>query len=233
MNAAVRKSTMRPMVLAEDTAGEAAYRHIRHDIIFGKLLPGARLKLEQLREPYHASVSTLREILNRLASERLVLAEGQRGFEVAPVSQQHFREVAAMRELLEGHAMKESFQRGDVEWESRILAAHHKLARMEKRMSSGDRNATEEWKRYDREFHAALIAACGSTELMAAHRQIFDHYLRYQIIAVIYRGDEAAQEHRQLLDYALGRDHDAAAGVLGQHIRACVEHTVRNGLLAA
>jgi DNA-binding GntR family transcriptional regulator len=224
---------MDAMFSAEDTAGEAAYRHIRHDIIFGKLLPGARLKLERLREPYHASVSTLRETLNRLASERLVVAEGQRGFEVAPVSQQHFREVAAMRELLEGHAMEESFQRGDVEWESRILAAHHKLARMEARMSSGDRSMTEEWKRYDREFHGALISACGSTELMNAHRQIFDHYLRYQIIAVIYRGEEATREHRQLLEFALGRDHNAAAQVLGQHIRACVEHTVRNGLLAA
>ncbi|MBO6719449.1 MAG: FCD domain-containing protein [Rhizobiaceae bacterium] len=221
------------MISADATAGEAAYRQIRHDIIFGKLLPGARLKLERLREPYNASVSTLREILNRLASERLVLAEGQRGFEVAPVSQQHFKEVAAMRELLEGHAMRESFARGDVEWESNVLSAHHKLARLEQRMSAGDASATEEWKRYDREFHAALISACGSCELMAAHRQIFDHYLRYQIIAVIYRGDDASREHRQLLDAALARDHQAAANVLGRHIQACVEHTVRNGLLAA
>jgi len=226
-------ATLGAMVHAQDTAGEAAYRQIRHDIVFGVLAPGTRLKLERLREPYRASVSTLREILNRLASERLVLAEGQRGFEVAPVSQQHFREVAAMRELLEGHAMRESFQHGDVEWESRVLAAHHKLARLETRMSSGDRGATEEWKRYDREFHAALISACGSTELMAAHRQIFDHYLRYQIIAVIYRGDEAAREHRRLLDCALARDCDTAAAVLGEHISACVEHTVRNGLVAA
>lgn len=214
-----------------DTAGEAAYRHIRHDIIFGALKPGTRLKLDRLREPYHASVSTLREILSRLASERLVVAEGQRGFAVATVSQQNFREIAAMRELLERHALQESFERGEVEWESLVLAAHHKLARMEARMRSGDRSATEEWKRYDREFHAALISACGSTELMAAHRQVFDHYLRYQIIAVIYRGDEAASEHRQLLDCALARDFEKAASVLGKHIRSCVEHTVRHGFV--
>lgn len=217
---------------ALDTAGEAAYRAIRHDIIFGNLQPGARLKLERLRAPYQASVSTLREILNRLSSERLVLAEGQRGFAVAPVSQDHFRDVASMRELLESHAMRESFERGDVEWESRVLAAHHKLARMEARMESGDRSGTEDWKRYDREFHAALISACGSFELMTAHRQIFDHYLRYQIIAVIYRGTEASREHRQLLEFALKRDHAQASQVLGRHIGACVEHTVRHGLLA-
>src|SRR5690606_1827213 len=94
-------SIMSELTSALDTAGEAAYRQIRHDIIFGGLAPGVRLRLERLRETYRASVSTLRETLNRLASERLVLAEGQRGFAVAPVSQQHFRDVAAMRELLE------------------------------------------------------------------------------------------------------------------------------------
>ena len=39
-----------------------------------------------MAQTYGASVSTLREALNRLCSEGLVIAEGQRGFEVAPIS---------------------------------------------------------------------------------------------------------------------------------------------------
>lgn len=216
-----------------DTAGENAYRRIRHDIIFGLLAPGSRLRLERLKGPYMASISTLREILFRLSSEGLVIAEGQRGFEVAPVSQQNFREVAAMRQLLETHAMRESFQRGDVDWEGEVVAAHHKLARMEERMLAGDRAEAETWKRYDWEFHRALIAACGSSALLAAHARIFDQYLRYQVIAVIFRGKEAAEEHRRLLEYAMERDHEAAAEVLRRHIGACVQHTLENGLIAA
>ena len=65
------------------TIGESAYRRIRSDIIFGRLPPRQKLKLERLRDSYGASISTLREILNRLSSESLVVAEGQRGFEVA------------------------------------------------------------------------------------------------------------------------------------------------------
>lgn len=216
-----------------DTAGESAYRRIRHDIIFGLLAPGSRLRLERLKGPYMASVSTLREILFRLSSEGLVIAEGQRGFEVASVTQQNFREVAAMRELLESHAMRESFLRGDVDWEGEVVAAHHKLARMEERMLAGDRADAETWKRYDWEFHHALIAACGSSALLAAHARIFDQYLRYQIIAVIFRGKEAADEHLRLLQHAMDRDHEAAAKVLKRHIGACVEHTLKNGLIAA
>lgn len=216
-----------------DTAGETAYRRIRHDIIFGRLAPGARLRLDRLRTAYEASVSTLREILYRLSSEGLVSAEGQRGFEVAPVSQQNFREVAAMRELLESHALRQSFARGDVEWEGRVVAAHHKLARMEARMLAGDRAATEDWKRYDWEFHRALISACGSAALMETHAQIFDQYLRYQIIAVIFRGKVAAEEHRALLAAALDREAETAVAILKRHIEACVRHTLDNGLLAA
>lgn len=216
-----------------DTAGENAYRRIRHDIIFGRLAPGSRLRLERLKEPYLASVSTLREILFRLSSEGLVVAEGQRGFEVAPVSQQNFREVAAMRDLLEGHALRESFRRGDVDWEGEVVAAHHKLARMERLMLAGEREDPAIWKRYDWEFHHALISACGSAALLAAHAQIFDRYLRYQIIAVIFRGESAMEEHRQLLQHALDRDADSAVNVLKSHIGACVAHTLEHGLLDA
>jgi hypothetical protein len=68
------------------SAGDSGYQRIRSDIIFGVLTPSGRLKLESMKEDYGVSVSTLREILNRLASEGFVVAEGQRGFEVAPVS---------------------------------------------------------------------------------------------------------------------------------------------------
>jgi len=76
------------------TPGELAYRRIRADILFGRLPPGRKLKLDRLRDDYTASVSTLREVLSRLSSEKLVVAEGQRGFEVAPVSARNLKEIA-------------------------------------------------------------------------------------------------------------------------------------------
>ncbi|MBX9910300.1 MAG: GntR family transcriptional regulator [Beijerinckiaceae bacterium] len=211
--------------------GELAYRRIRSDIIFGRLAPAQKLRLEVLRETYGASVSTLRELLNRLSSEGLVEAEGQKGFMVSPVSATNLREIAAMRLLLEGHALAQSFDAGDMEWEGRVVAAHHKLAQMEKRMLARDRADPELWKRYDWEFHHALVSACGSQVLMESHAAIYDKYLRYQMVAVIFRGDIAAQEHQILLDCALRRDKARAASVLAVHVEACVDHTVATGAL--
>lgn len=212
--------------------GEGAYRRVRADIIFGRLAPAQRLRLERLREEYGVGVSTLREILNRLQSERLVVAEGQKGFAVAPVSAVNLREIAALRQLLECRALEQSFKAGGVHWEGDIVAAHHRLARTEARMAEGDRSDTELWKQYDWQFHQALIAACGSKMLIANHAAVFDKYLRYQMIALSYRGDVAAGEHAELLDCALRRDAARACEVLTRHVAGGVEHALATGTIS-
>jgi DNA-binding GntR family transcriptional regulator len=213
------------------TQGERAFRRLRGDIVFGRLPPGQRLPLDRLRERYEASVGTLREALNRLASEGLVAAEGARGFEVAPVSAVNLGQVASMRILLESHALRESFSAGDVDWEARVVAAHHKLASMEKLMAAGNRSVAETWKRYDWEFHHALISACGSDVLLETHASIYDKYLRYQMVCGLYRGDVASDEHRRLLEQAMARDWGAAQATLARHVQDCVDHIVGAGLL--
>ncbi|MBB4236900.1 DNA-binding GntR family transcriptional regulator [Rhizobium esperanzae] len=220
---------LQPVV--NETIAESSYRRIRADIIFGRLAPGQKLKLDSLKESYETSISTLREVLNRLSSEGLVVAEGQKGFEVSPVSVSDLKETAAMRLLLETHALEQSFARGDVEWEAPLVSAHYKLARMEQVMASGDTSRAEDWKRYDWEFHQALISACGSKLLMETHAAIFDRYLRYQMVALSYRGDVAANEHQQLLDAALRRDAETAKRVLVLHIQGGVEHALARGTL--
>lgn len=213
-----------------ETIGDDGYRRIRTDIVLGRLKPGLKLKLDGLKESYGVSVSTLREILSRLAADGLVVAEGRRGFEVMPVSMSNLRELAELRLLLETHALETSFARADVEWEGRVVSAHHKLASTERLMGSQIGDAAQ-WKRYDSEFHQALISNCGSRTLMEAHAAVFDKYFRYQMVVLNYRGEEPAQQHRSLLDCALARDAEAAKVVLTTHVNRCVDHAVATGAL--
>jgi DNA-binding GntR family transcriptional regulator len=211
-----------------ETIGESVYRRIRADIIFGTLLPGQKLRLEKVSESYGTSISTLRELLNRMCAEGFIVAEGQRGFEVAPVSIQNLRELAQLRILLEHHAMTESFRAGDVEWEGRVVSAHHKLAATERVILSEGDDDPEVRKRYDSEFHQALISSCGSRELMTTHSIVFDKYFRY---ALRYRGRATAEQHQALLECALKRDAEAAKKILTDHINGCVEHALSIGVL--
>src|SRR3569833_496462 len=214
-----------------ETAGEKAYRRIRGDIIAGQLEPSQRLKLDGLKETYGVSISTLRELLNRLTSEGLLVAEGARGFEAAPISRQNFKETANLRLLLESHALEESFAAGDMEWEGRVVAAHHKLSAVAARAHAGNRAAPDAWKRDDFEFHHALLSACGSKVLLDTHSAVFDKYLRYLIIAVVFRGEVTAREHRALLECDLKRDVRKAKEVLVLHIQECVTFTLAKGAL--
>jgi DNA-binding GntR family transcriptional regulator len=213
---------------------QTTYAALRSDIIFGVLAPGQRLKLEDLQGRYRASVPTLREVLNRLTSEALVVAVEQKGFAVAPISVANLKELAGLRQLIELHALELSFRHGDVDWEAEVVAAHYRLSRIEDRLMAGEKADRMEWKRYDFGFHQTLIGACQSEELLALHRAVFDKYLRYQMIFLTFRGQIAADEHRALKDAALARDVVTASAVLLRHIDGGVEHALKaQGLAAA
>ncbi|MFN0195019.1 MAG: GntR family transcriptional regulator [Aestuariivirga sp.] len=219
-------------LLEQGEIGQITYQRIRSDVIFAVLVPDERLKLEPLKAKYKTSVTTLREVLNRLTSEGFVVAEGQKGFRVSGVSLAGLREIAGLRELIEGHALQDSIRHGDLEWEGKVVAAHHKLATVEEKMIKGETVDMKLWKRFDREFHTALISARQSRFLLKLHNDIFDHYLRYQMIALGFRGKAAAEEHLLLMKHALARRGAEAAQVLVNHIERGVQQAVASGPLA-
>lgn len=210
---------------------EATYRRLREDILMGHAAPGAKLRLDALKEQYATSTATLREVLARLASEGLVLAEGQRGFAVAPISAAELRDIAQVRLLVEEHALRRSLAEGDLEWEGRVTAAHHLLARYEAEMSAGRVDAITSWRQADWGFHQALISACGSALLMRSHAEIFDKYLRYQMIALAFRPVISVDEHVALAEAALRRDADAACATLRNHLAGGLAHAISLGML--
>lgn len=212
-----------------ETAGELAFRLIRQDIIAGTLAPGQKLKLDQVKDRYAVSVSTLRETLSRLASENLVTAEGQRGFEVAPVSVKELENLGDLRLLLESHAVGLSFAAGDLDWEARIVAAHHKLSAVERHLLEGDLQRTADWVRYDWEFHQALVSACDSAVLMGALSSTFDRFLRYHLLAQSFRGKPVTDDHRQLFQLAMRRDVGGARAMLQHHVRSGIDHVLKSG----
>lgn len=201
--------------------GDTVYEEIRTDILFGAFRPGTKLKLEGLRQRYDVSINTLRESLARLSSDGLVLAEGQKGFRVVPVSLSDLRDITEMRQLLECHALRRAIERGDLEWEGRIVAAHHKLAHVERVMVDDEVRHAAEWERHNREFHNALISACGSSWLLNFHGAMYDQSLRYRMLSIKtkpFPREQSAREHAEIVDLVLKHDADAATAVLALHI---------------
>jgi len=210
-----------------ETISDVVFRQVRSDIIAGVLAPGSKIKLEQAKERYSISVSSLREILSRLTSENLVRAEGQKGFEVSPASRQELIELADLRIVLEIHAMELSFAAGDLEWEGRVVAAHHKLVAAERTLLSGDTSRTIAWVRYDWEFHRSIVSSCNSATLMVSLSSVFDRFLRYHLLARSFRGEAVVDDHKQLFKLALARDVKGAREVIRRHVMSGTEHVLK------
>ena len=114
---------------APRTIAESIYHRLRQDILWGRFIPGSPLRSDDLRERYDVGISPLREALTRLASERLVTTVGQRGFRVAPLTAYDVEDTMATRLVIEGEALARSMERGDIAWETSVVAAFHALSR--------------------------------------------------------------------------------------------------------
>ena len=211
---------------AANTVRTSTYERIKRDIIFGVLAPGTKLKLDRLKSEYEASVPTLREALNRLSADGFVQSPEQRGFLVTPVSAEDLTEIANLRILLECHALAQSIESGDTDWEIDLVAAYHRLNLIEKRMQNGESSQKELWKRCDWEFHQAMIKACNSQNLLTLHSVIFDKYLRYQMAMLTNRDQKSIDEHKAMFDATLARDIPQAKRLLEEHIRLGLEHAL-------
>lgn len=212
---------------------ERAYRELRRRILAGDLPPGEKLKIESLRREYDLSNTPLREALNRLAAEGLVVSEDNCGFRAAAISAADLRDITGLRRLLEAAALEESMEHGDDAWEARIVAAFHRLDWIEGRVAAGEVPRNEEWTDRHKAFHMALLSGCANPRLLALCDTLFDQSERYRRLSARVRvvPRNVAGEHRRLMNAVLERDTAAALQRLVEHIDKTAENVA--GILAA
>ncbi len=197
---------------------DQVHARLRADILGGVFEPGQKLKFAALGERYGASVSVIRESLTRLAEQRLVLSEPMIGFRVVPLSVPDLHDLTETRIDLELLALRGAIAKGDMEWESDLVAAHHRLERTPLLSESGPSRVSDEWEQEHAAFHAALIAGCGRPRLLAMAVSLRDASELYRRWSQPRQpGRDVAAEHRAICEAALERDPEAAATALREH----------------
>jgi GntR family carbon starvation induced transcriptional regulator len=201
-------------------------QRLREDILSGTLQPEQRLKFEELRIRYEASVATLREALLNLVSEGLVQSEQNRGFAVAPVSIADFRDITELRVEFEKQSIADSIAHGDDVWEGEIVTSLHLLLKL----TEGAGTRSPEWPARHRRFHQALVARCQSPWLLHFRSVLFDHAERYRSLGRRYRKAprNVSAEHKALADAALDRDVSKAILLAEKHIRSTADNVIAN-----
>ena len=190
---------------------------LRDDIVRGRLQPGQRLKAASLAKNHDASLTVIREALNRLAGEKLVDFEPQIGFSVRQMSAADLLDLTEQRIVWETVALRRCMDLASVEWQSEVLAAHHRLARTP--MVDADGELSLQWLERHDDFHAVVLQACGSPRLFRNIRQMAHEAAIYHraLLPVVASDQDMEDEHKRLLEAILDNDVELAIELLACH----------------
>lgn len=200
-----------------------AFEQLRADIIGAVLRPNERLRIQALSERYGVGATAIREALSRLVPEGLVVFEDQRGFCVAPMSREELLDLTRTRIDVEGLAIRYALEDGDIQWESDLISAFHRLSRTH---PSHDPAQQVAWAEAHRLFHMKLIAGSGSPSLVRLCSLLYDQSERYRNFANVQRESSdrnVGVEHKELLDAALERDTVCLTRLLASHFSRTTE----------
>lgn len=218
-----------PAAQRQTLAGAVADR-MRGDILSGRLRPADRLMFPDLCKHYGASVGVTREALASLVAQGLVISQPHQGYKVRTVSTDDLVQLTDTRVALEPVVLRLSIEHGDVEWESRVIAAHHVLARTVREPPDNPLATTDEWAIAHEAFHAELFSGCSNARLIGFTRALAEEAALYRRWSVPFETDrDVAGEHAAIVEAVIARDADTACKRLCDHItltaRLLLEHT--------
>ncbi len=146
--------------IARTSLRDAAYERLREWILDGTLAPGEPLRDEALAEALGMSRTPVREALQRLEDDGLVVTNAARRSSVGPLSLQQARNVYPLASVIEGLALRLALPAMDREALDAMRTANARLAAA---LRSGDAVAA---MTADHALHGAFVARCGNDELI-------------------------------------------------------------------
>jgi DNA-binding GntR family transcriptional regulator len=203
--------------------GEDAYRKMMEAIQSGALKPGTRLREAELAEWLGSSRTPVREALNRLQSEGLVVQEPRRGMIITELDHGMVSELYIMREVLEGTAAR--------------LAARHASdveISMLREIADRDKSLNDDpikLARNNRLFHETLYRAAHNRYLLKTLSLLQESLalLGQTTLSMPGRSLTAYEEHDAMVSAIERHDASAAEEASRAHIRAA--HKARMKLM--
>lgn len=199
---------------AGSSLSDDVYWQLRREIVRGDLRPNQPLAEVEIAERLNVSRTPVRESMQRLAADGLVISRRRRWL-VYEHSKKEIEEIYEMRLALEGYAARLASQRiTDAEAE--------KLARLGE--SAAVAGQLTERVEHNEIFHNELIAIAGNERLAStlAHNRNFAFNRQ---VASLYTPDDLAvsqAQHSRLVEAVLARDGDAAERTAREHIQSAL-----------
>jgi DNA-binding GntR family transcriptional regulator len=207
-----------PALPPRASTAEHAAQMLRSLIAQGRLLPGTKLREEQVSATFAISRNTVREAFRMLGHERLVEHTLHRGVYVRRVTPDDIRELYATRRLVEPLGIDAVIADG-----SKRAALRDVVDAAE---AAADRDDWDAVGTADIDFHRTLISACDSSHLST----MFDRLLAELRLAFLGLPDRRSlhepylRRNRGLVTLIESGDRDAAKADLQDYLDVAERH---------
>lgn len=206
---------------------QQCFEQLENDIITNVLVPGEKLRIEMLKKRFGVGQSPLREALSRLVASGLVTVKHNKGFYVAPISENDIRDIYETFNLIENLTLQKSLEHGDDRWAATIVASLYELSLAETQKKIID---SKTWQERNYAFHLALVSGCNSPALLQIRNELykrFDRYCHMSFSVMKHSLEHNHKAHQELADAALKRDATKACNVMNAHICGSLENVVQ------
>ena len=216
------------------TQTDAAYAALHDDILSCRMVPGSKIIISETALRYGFSPGAVREALSRLSAERLTVATAQKGYSVAEVSAVELKDLTRTRITIEQHCLRSAITHGDVEWETSIVAAFHRMHRIPLYVPGEPTRLNPDWAAAHTTFHSALAAGCNSPWMLTLRAMLYSQTERYRHFSVALAREERDidSEHKAIMDACLVRDADLVASLMHDHLTKTSEIVLGSPRLA-
>lgn len=196
---------------------------LRADIIASRLTPGMRLKVQELAKRYNVSAMPIREALQQLQGEGLVIMSPNRGASVRRVDEQYIRNTFELWEAVESFLTKKFV----------MIATDEDIGRLRRVQDAFDaavaRGDLPERLALNRRFHETINGTGGNRDALALLGRLctasdtFRHLYGHSVERI----SAIQQEHRQIIDAIVARNSELASAISGQHLRNARDDLLR------
>jgi DNA-binding GntR family transcriptional regulator len=202
---------------------ERAYEGIKDLILTMAIKPGETVSENKLARHLGISRTPVREALNRLEQEGLVISSHRRK-RAFVLSIAEVEEIFDLKIAIERSVARWASERGDAADRARFDEA---MRRMEGIASARPESAEKieawhhAWLEADIRYHDALFAMAGNHRCEQIIDTVNDHWhrLRLGILAIEDRIEKSVLEHRRIADAVLGGDGGLAEALMTEHLQ--------------
>ena len=197
------------------------YEELRSAIVEGRIRPNERLIEAELAERLAVSRTPIREGMQRLVADGLVLSR-RRGWVVREHSAQEITDIYEVRAALEGYAARLAAERATDDALRGIVDIHNGYFVKLEQTSRGH------LIKHNDDFHNAVVAASGNTRLAEQIQRNTDFYFVHRIAGFLNDDEvrESIAGHQSLVDSLVARDAAGAESVARQAVLAGMTRTL-------